>query len=147
MKFNWGTGIFAFIVLFFLTAVTFIIWTLGLDFNLVEKDYYPKGLQYDSVKVKLNNTEKLNTRISISSSNDVIIVRFPEQLKKSKIQGHLWIYRPSDEKKDLQIPVQSDTAGIMIIPKTLLIKGKYILKFDYTANSTAYYQELEYYIP
>jgi hypothetical protein len=57
------------------------------------------------------------------------------------------IYRPSDSKLDLSIPVQPDTAGNQLIPITKFSKGKYTLKLAWTLNNKAYYQEENLFIP
>ena len=46
MKFNWGTGIFTFIIIFLLLCVAFIIFAVRQGVNLVHDDYYEKGVDY-----------------------------------------------------------------------------------------------------
>ena len=146
-KFNWGTGIFIYILLFFFAAIVFIIWTLGLDFNLVEKDYYPKGLQYEVMKKKIINTDGLVEKLTASITSENIRIHFPDLIKGKSLSGNLWIYRPSDEKMDVKYPLVVDSALCMFVPKSKLSKGKYILKFDWKLDSIPYYHEIEVYNP
>lgn len=146
-KFHWGTGIFLFIGLFFITVVSFVIWTTTQDISLVEKDYYPKGVRFDEQRTKMANTSALAEKISATINKEQIILKFPDVVRNKKPEGTIWVYRPSDISKDSRITVNPDTSGIQIIPRNTLSIGKYILKIDWTMDSIPYYQELELYLP
>ena len=47
MKFNWGTGILIFLILFLMAAAVFIGFAMRQDVNLVHEDYYEKGVDYE----------------------------------------------------------------------------------------------------
>ena len=46
MKFNWGTGILIFLILFLSASAVFIVFAMRQDVNLVHQDYYEKGVDY-----------------------------------------------------------------------------------------------------
>ena len=46
MKFNWGTGILIFLILFLLAAGLFIGFAMRQDVSLVHEDYYEKGADH-----------------------------------------------------------------------------------------------------
>ena len=47
LKFNWGTGIFIFIIIGILWYIFLVIFSMKQDFYLVEDDYYSQGINYD----------------------------------------------------------------------------------------------------
>lgn len=147
LKFHWGTGIFLFIGLFFITAVSFVIWSTTQDISLVEKDYYPKGVKFDEQRQKIANTNALPQKITANVSKEHILLQFPKISGLDQASGTIWVYRPSDESKDIRIPVKPDTSGLQVIPRSQLIVGKYLLKIDWTVNAVPYYQEFDLYLP
>ena len=48
MKFNWGTGILAFLILFLSASAVFIFFAMRQDVNLVHEDYYEQGVNYSA---------------------------------------------------------------------------------------------------
>ncbi len=144
MKFNWGTGILIFIILFFIAIFSFIYYTTTHDVNLVERDYYPKELDYDTQQEKMSNTADLDEKIVFSKSKEIIKVHFPDFTKNDTLSGTIQLYRPSDFKKDIIYPVSSDTSSSQIIPTGNLLPGKYIIKVDWSFKGVNYYQEEVY---
>jgi hypothetical protein len=147
MKFSWGTAIVFFIIFFFILGVSFLIWSFTQNWDLVEKDYYPKGLQYNQMKHKMDNMNRLPEKITASYNDRAIIIRYPAVVKGNRVSGDLWLYRPSDENQDIKLPVKPDTAALQEISRKWLAKGKYILKFDWMLDTIPLFQEVEVYLP
>ena len=72
LKFNWGTGIFLFLVVFLLACAAFIYFAFTQDVNLVHKDYYEKGVNY-------TEQMEINAR-SIAYQDSVAIIRWHQCL-------------------------------------------------------------------
>jgi len=144
MKFNWGTGILIFIILFFIAIFSFVYYTTTHDVNLVERDYYPKELDYDTQQEKMSNTADLDEKIVFSKSKEIIKVHFPDFTKNDTLSGTIQLYRPSDFKKDITYPISVDTSSSQIVPTGNLLAGKYIIKVDWSFNGVDYYQEEVY---
>jgi hypothetical protein len=141
MKFNWGTGIFAFIVVFLLALATFIYWTTTLDYDLVEKDYYPKELDYNTQIEKESNTAGLAEKIGITLTDSVLIVQFPSFACSGKPEGEILIYRPSDGSLDRRYDISPGDSCRQPIPAATLVRGKYVVKIDWRYGGKNYYQE------
>ncbi len=141
MKFTWGHGILIFIILFVIATVSFVIFTFSVTYNLVEEDYYPKGLKYGDQIKKIANTSVLSQKVIVSLQQNNVCVLFPDTCKGHKISGSIHIYRPSDERMDQQLPISLDTSNQMLIPVVKMIHGKYLLKIDWKIDATSYYQE------
>jgi hypothetical protein len=144
MKFNWGTGILIFIIFFFIAIFSFVYYTTTHDINLVEEDYYPKELAYDSQQEKMRNTANLPEKISFEKTRDMIRLVFPGFINKDSINGSIMLYRPSDHKKDLSYQISLDTACSQVIEAGELLPGKYIIKVDWSFRGKSYYQEEVY---
>ena len=141
MKINWGTGILIFIIVFLIAIISFVIFTTTQKVSLVEKDYYPKGLEYDSHIEKTANAKALEEKVSVSKSDSLIIFEFPDLFQKKAVEGSILFYRPSDSRKDKSFNIQLDSNLRQFIPATGLLPGKYIIKIDWSCDEVSYYQE------
>jgi hypothetical protein len=141
MKINWGTGILLFIILFFIVIFSFIYFTTTLNINLVEEDYYPKGINYDEQWEKSRNTSLLEEKISVILTGDSVTVLYPALIKDRKVEGTLLFYRPSDNALDVTYPVDPDSSLRQHIITDHLVTGKYILKIEWSLDEVPYYQE------
>jgi hypothetical protein len=137
MKFNWGTGILIFLILFLAACAAFIIFAMNQDVNLVHKDYYEKGVDY---------TDKMNTDarslpfkndFSITNQNDFLIVNIEESLSTKIDSGKVLMFRPSDSKQDIWYELKPNTSTINL-PKENLVSGRYILKIYWYSNGLKY---------
>jgi len=146
MKFNWGTGIFIFIVLFMSACAAFFIFASRQDNSLVESDYYAKGLKYEEVLRKMRNTAALTKPPGIRLEKGMLNINFPIDLKGKIVKGTVIMYRPSDRKFDQVIPLACDTTLLQQIPSAGLHKGKYIIKLDWTMNNKSFYFEKEIFV-
>lgn len=147
MKLNWGSGLLAFIVFFVLVSLGFLFYTTTVDIDLVEQDYYPKELRHEEHLSKIRNANSLRNRIVVTVHENHVSMLMPEELHGKLLTGEIHVYRPSDERLDFIVPVSTDTAGIQLISRSGMVKGKYILKVDWSLDKTRYYQETEFYIP
>jgi hypothetical protein len=56
-------------------------------------------------------------------------------------EGTILIYRPSDHRKDITIPLNINDSGYQFIDRSGLLGGKYIIKIDWESDNKAYYFE------
>lgn len=147
IKWNWGTGLFIGASLFILMIAVFAYFMFKQNFDLVEKDYYPKALVYQQRIDKLNNTAQLEEKIRVEKLGSLVIIRFPSVFKPDSTSGTVQFYRPSGVSGDVNIPIQLDASGIMSYPISRLMKGKYMVKIDYNFRNKGYYQEEALFVP
>lgn len=137
MKFNWGTGILIFLILFLLACAGFIFFAFQQDVNLVHKDYYEKGVDYsEQMKVDARST-LFRDAFTISSQDDLFIINIDESLSSKIDSGRILLFRPSDSKRDISLPVESKATKV-IFSKEDLIHGRYILKFFWVSEGLKY---------
>jgi len=137
MKFNWGTGILIFLILFLLACAAFIIFAMRQDVNLVHKDYYEKGVDHtDKMNVDARSTQ-FGDKIQIDYTNEYLLIRFEESMVASIDSGKVLLYRPSSSKQDAQFPMIF-SENVIKIPKENLISGRYILKLSCYSEGLKY---------
>ena len=146
MKWNWGTKLLISIIVFMLFLTAFFVLMMRQTFYLVEKDYYPKGLNYQQRIDKSINAKLLEEVVEIENNGEYLIFRFQSFFNPSEISGTIQLYRPSDAKQDVNLDIQPDSNRQIFYPVKNLIKGKYIAKINYTYGDKDYYQEKSVFI-
>jgi nitrogen fixation protein FixH len=140
MKINWGTGI----VLAFIGFIAFIMYfVLSMNFNdkydhqLVTEDYYKQELEYQNDIDKVNNAKTLEENISFTKTNEGLIFKFPENFDPKKITGKVFLYRPSNEHLDFEIPI-SISESYLLVPDKRLLDGRWNISVDWQYNGKSY---------
>ena len=142
LKFNWGTGIFIFIIIFLSLAITFIIFSLQFDTNLVHEDYYEKGVNYTEQIEIIKRSIKYSNKINIDEDEKEITISTEDfQLQKIN-KWNIHFFRPSDKKKDYKI-VSDGNLNKIVIVKDSLSYGRYIVKISWEMNNEKYLVEKE----
>lgn len=141
MKWNWGSKLLVAMILFMLMMIVFVIMSMRQTFFLVEKDYYPKAIEYQDKIDHIQNAKSLAQRIQINNLGDHVELTFPNELPAAKIKGEIMFYRPSDVGKDVVFPISADTTHRRVCNVSGLENGKYIIKIDYQIDDVGYYQE------
>lgn len=137
MKFNWGTGILIFLILFLLACAAFIIFAMRQDVNLVHKDYYEKGVDHtDKMNVDARSNQ-FGEKIQIEYNNEYLLVSFDQSLASKIDSGEVLMYRPSSSKQDVYFPMTFSENSLKI-PKDNLISGRYILKLSWYSEGLKY---------
>lgn len=146
MKFHWGHGITIFIVIFILATGFFVYKSFQEDYPLVENEYYPKGLEFDKQRERIDNVAKLAEKFKIEQTAEAVQVIRPEAVKAGFEAGNYLFYRASGENGDFQDTLKADTTTVYSVLKSKLLKGKYTVKFSWKAAGKEYYQEESVYI-
>lgn len=142
MKFNWGSGIFIFLVIFFISIFAFLYIAFKNDIELVEEDYYPKELQYQQQIDKQDNLMQLGEQIELIQKAHNLALQFPKSQIQDSIFGQIIIYRPSNSKLDKTMRIKTDSNNVHLINTKALTAGKYVLKVAWSYKQKAFYQEI-----
>ncbi len=142
MKLNWGWGLAIFLSIFLIAILSFVFFTTTQQVNLVEKDYYPKGITYEQQIVKKRNAQSLSSKIGIKQIEGTITVQFPEASFSSTTKGTLHFSHIENYKLDQQFNLALDSNGQQKIATKSFVQGRYILKVDWNNNENSYYQEI-----
>jgi len=140
MKFNWGTGIAAFLILFLAAAAAFIIFAINQDVNLVHKDYYEKGVDYSEQMNMVSRSEQFADKVKVNYEETGLRIAIDSALAITIDSGNVLLYRPSGKNLDIEVPLNSSANGTEI-PASQLIKGRYILKLQWYSKGIKYEAE------
>lgn len=143
ITFNWGTGIFIFLMIFLITIFSFIYFSYQQQTDLVEEDYYPKEIEYQKQIEKMNNLKLLGEEIIADKTSEVVVLSFPDA-HKDNIKGKIFIYRPSDAALDTEMEIVADENNQQLIATNNFKDGKFIFKINWTSEGKEYYQEIVY---
>ncbi|WP_199120431.1 FixH family protein [Pedobacter sp. ASV28] len=133
---NWGTKIvlgMAAFMLFIIGMVVYMFKVHGND-DLVEEDYYEKGINYDREYEAKRNTLSEHADPVIKLTTSQLIIQL-----KVMADYRLKLMRPSSAKKDIQS--EGKTIGeehLIIIDRVGLDKGLWSLKLEWKANGKTY---------
>lgn len=137
MKFNWGTGIFIFLVIFLLACTAFIIFAMKQGVNLVHKDYYEKGVNYTEQMHVTARSKPFYNRVKTSLQNEFFSIDFDGALASKIDSGNVIMFRPSDSRQDVAVPLLISENSVKIA-KGNLIPGRYILKIYWYSEGLKY---------
>lgn len=146
MKWNWGTGLFVFFVLF-VGILAFVLYqSTKVDNALVMDNYYEEDLNYQSHYEKKQNTASLAEKVLVSYDREKneLHLQFPAiHAAESGITGNIWLYRPSDKGQDVNQSFQLVDTLKWTKHIGSLDKGRWKVKIDWVMGAKPYYQEEE----
>lgn len=137
MKFNFGTGIAIFLILFLAAIITFVMFAHRQDVNLVHRNYYEKGTDHSRQMQKEARSAAFNGQIEVSDDGNFIRVVFQPGLAATLKSGEVTFYRPSDHLKDVTVPLQL-RGNVFLHEKADLVPGRYIIRINWTAGELDY---------
>jgi nitrogen fixation protein FixH len=140
MKINWGTSIVIAIIAFMSFILFFVIkmsTNSKYTHDLVVTDYYKSELAFQDEIDKEQNLQLLSESIKIDITEKGIFVIFPKELPSENIKGKVFLYRPSNKKLDIEIPLLV-SSNILFLPKKDLVGGRWNIAIDFICNGTAY---------
>ena len=138
IKWNWGTKLALWITAFILFILTLVLLSLKYDIGLVEKDYYPKGLVYQNRIDAIENALEFSNIFKFAQNEKDVIIETPEI---EVDEGTVTFFRPSDNSFDRVYELHVADNKNIIIPKSDLIVGKYLVKFEWKHLNKNYYVE------
>jgi hypothetical protein len=144
MKFSWGTGIFIYLILFLTACGIFMWFAFSQKLNLVEEDYYEKGVKYSNQMKLEQRSGKFNSLIYFQENNSELFIYFPDNFNEDLKNGKILFFRPSDNLKDIEFDMDIKN-GRHKIPKEKLIKGRYLVRISWISDQE-YYVEKEYFV-
>ena len=105
--------------------------------DLVTEEYYAKEMVYQQEIDAETNTNNLNTKIGSKKQKEGWMLTFPDELVPSKINGKVFLYRPSNQILDFEIPLELSSPDLLI-PDKNLIDGRWNITIDWTYEGKSY---------
>ena len=141
---NWGTKVVIGMALFmaFILAMATKMVIDGGDDDLVEKDYYEKGLAYDRVYdlKTMAITDSVVPDFKVGEEGLVISFKSPSAYK-------LVCKRSSDSSLDQVFEEKINEVVSFVVPKGKLKKGPWNLIIEFSSNGKEYLVEREMTMP
>jgi len=143
---SWGFWIAVLNGVFVLGMLNLLFFSFLQKNDLVEKNYYNKGLAHQEQINKIERTKKLTENIRILQSNRIIALVFPRICKHSEITGNVLFYRTSNAEKDIIEKIKIDSAFTQNFILSKQDKGLWKIKVDWKARDLLYYFEQDIYL-
>ena len=140
MKLNWGTAIvIAFIG--FIGFIMFFVVRMSTDdkynHELVADDYYQQELEYQNDIDKVENAKALSEEISYTKTEEGLLLSFPKEIDQLKIEGKVFLIRPSNKQLDFEMPI-SLSNHYLLIPDNRLLDGRWNIRIEWTEGKETY---------
>ena len=144
-NFNWGHGIIVTFVLFGAFMAYFYVNMSKESIELVGKDYYADGQEFQRKINERKQTEALAENASVEFADDFkqVKIQFPSSIQK----GTIVFYRPSNATLDKTLKITSDSSGLSFIQTDFLIKGPWNVSLQWEKAGKNYVEEQRILIP
>lgn len=148
MKINWGTGLMIGMVLFIAFILYFVIkisTDKNYDYDLVTEEYYKREMFYQQEIDAEENANSLSTNITGKKTKEGWMLTFPSNIDYKKIEGTVFLYRPSNKQLDFEIPLKLSSPNLLI-PDERLVAGRWntIVQWRYNGEDYLYKKEIVY---
>lgn len=138
---NWGYKILI-VYIVFIAGMLGMVYVASKQTNeMQDKDYYSKELAYQSVIDGKNNLNALPDKLTITNTNDAVVIRIPEAAATDISNGTIYFLRPSAEKNDVHEVLKPDSKGEQYISKSKFEKGIYSVQISWESKGKIYYNE------
>jgi hypothetical protein len=140
MKISWGHKI-AVVYLLFVAGILFLVFKANNEeFDLVTPNYYDEELKCQDVIDQKQRASSLSALPVVSFENGEVTIQFPEELANKELKGELYLYRPSDAKKDIRKAFVTKNTRLKIALPTIN-SGLYDIKLSWQADGQSYFHE------
>lgn len=148
MKWNWGTGL-VIGMLCFMSFILYLVITMSTDkkynHDLVTEAYYAKEMVYQDEIDAETNLYDFKERMSGKKVVEGWQISFPNEIDHKKIKGTVFLYRPSNQKLDIDFPLVLSGSNLLI-PDKFLVDGRWniTIQWEYNEKPYLYKQSIVY---
>ncbi|HID40281.1 MAG TPA: hypothetical protein EYP36_12320 [Calditrichaeota bacterium] len=138
----WPVGLTIYLILFIGGLIGFLFYSTGLRYDLVEENYYQKGLQFQKKIDQKKRTnalpQKLRWKLELERN---LHLYFPEIMREKQVTGKVHLFRPSDARLDRIFPIDLSDKAEQTINLKGFTPGLWRLKIDWQMDGQDYYFE------
>lgn len=135
MKFNWGTGITIFLVLFMGFILSMVVMAHQTKTELYAVDYYHQEVNYQDkidAKSRGNNFQK-DVQFDHTENGDFRMNCPQEILQANRVE--IYFYRSNNSADDRRFSLDKFTKSPVIIRKEDLVAGAYQVELTWSVDS------------
>ena len=136
----WPASIVGFFVLAIIFLVTFVAWAMRQREDLVSADYYEREVRYQEQLDSMNHSQATATQVAVTfdPGQQVIVITLPEN-KRRDATGKIHLYRPSDARRDRELPLALNADGVQRLDAKQLDNGLWKVRVKWNANGQQYF--------
>jgi len=148
MKINWGTGLVIGMALF-IGFILFFVITMSTDkkyrHDLVTEEYYKKEMMYQQEIDAEGNLNTLSSKLIGHKTDEGWVINFPKDIDATKLNGTVFLYRPSNEQLDFDFPLVLSGSNLLI-PDNSLLDGRWniTVAWEYEGEKYLYKKDIIY---
>lgn len=138
---RWPLGIIILYMVFISGTLVMVFIGFSTPVNLEKEDYYEATLLHQEHIDRVSRTMSMKeqVRFEFGEGRRQLHVHFPAEHALSGISGRIHLFRPSDNRMDREVAIQTDSDGIQSISISELQRGYWILKVHWDAGGEDYY--------
>lgn len=130
MKINWGHKL-VFFTLLFMSFIVFMVYKLSKQHvDLVDKNYYEKGVKYQEEINKYDLSKNVNATIDFNELAQTI-----QFSANTNLKGKVNFYRPSNSNDDFSVPFETDSLNTFFYKTENIKKGNWKVIFEWKHNN------------
>lgn len=137
----WGFGIWLLYISFVMFVLGCIAFVAFRRYDLVEPDYYEKGLAYQKQLSKIQPSLENRPVIEYDKLMAELSLTFPYASAANIDSGSILFFRPANSQQDFLININLDIDGRQQIHDDRLIRGYWRLKINWHSAAKNYYFE------
>jgi nitrogen fixation protein FixH len=142
MKISWGYKIAA-VYLMFVAGILFLVFKANKEnFDLVTDNYYEEELKFQNVIDQKQRASALSALPEVAYENGEVSIQFPQEFAQKEVKGEVFLYRPSDAKKDIHKSFTLNGTHVKLALPTIN-SGLYDIKLSWQADGQTYFHELK----
>ncbi|MBF9141611.1 FixH family protein [Hymenobacter properus] len=138
----WPYAIIAVFVLFAGYIGFMVQQAMRTSVDLVSADYYKQELAYTQRMESVARTAALPAPVELThdAAAQELALQLPPTLAGQAVQGQIHFFRPSNQKLDFILPLQS---AAQVLSTRKMQPGYWRVRLDFTAGNQAYFVEKE----
>ncbi|MBL7943764.1 MAG: FixH family protein [Flavobacteriales bacterium] len=140
---NWGWKIVVVYAVFVTGIMYLVIKARHQNFDMVEKNYYQRELEFEKKLEASRNYAALGQEVQVELSGEQVVLTFPQAVSG----GELWLYCTHDSHQDIRQPITTDASNMMSVPVHGLSTGNYLVQCTWKQNERDFYFQHSLYIP
>lgn len=139
----WPLSIIGFFAVLITIVVSFLIYSLGLNRDLVTPDYYEHDIRFQEQIDRVVRTRALSgePEVKYVSDEHALAVSLPPVPGAAETVGSIRLYRPSDASLDQTHALALNADGRQSIPVDQLAPGNWRVLIDWRAGDREYFTE------
>lgn len=143
---SWGYKITIVIVLFLAGMAFMVSIAMKQKNEMIDDQYYVKELHHQEQIDAAKNLNALSDQLQLKDTAGMILLSIPQSISLSMTDASITFLRPSDQSKDIVLPMQTDSLGQQFIPKTHFFKGLYRVRVSWKSNAKPFYAEQSFFV-